>query len=406
MTGEWVPRVDRVGGTAPRTRDERAALATGTPQPAERPADRAGAAARPVARTETVAMTRVLLVDDSVVTLQLVRRALATDTDIAVVGTARNGRIALAEVDRLRPDLVIMDVEMPELDGVATLRALRRDRPHLPVILYSSLTKAGARATLDALDGATDYVTKPTGSVSIEESVRGVRDQLVPRIHALTTGRTGGDPSPVPRRSLPAGLRHRVDVVAIGCSTGGPDALTRLLAGLPGNTPVPVLVVQHMPRVFTSLFAERLDGASTVIVREATDGVRLAAGTVYIAPGDEHLEVMRHDDHVIARLHHGAAENYCRPSVDVLFRSVAATYGRAALALVLTGMGHDGVAGCELLRSTGAEILVQDQATSVVWGMPGAVANAGLADAVLPLAGLTAMLPDRLWHNRPGPWRR
>jgi two-component system chemotaxis response regulator CheB len=187
----------------------------------------------------------------------------------------------------------------------------------------------------------------------------------------------------------------RVDVIAVGCSTGGPDALTRVLTKLPAHLPVPVVVVQHMPPVFTAMFAERLNRLAAVDVVEATDGAALRPGTVYIAPGDRHLEVVRHGTTTVSRLHAGPPENFCRPAVDVLFRSVAAVFGGAAIAVVLTGMGQDGARGCRPLQAAGAEIVVQDEASSVVWGMPGAVANAGLATAVLTLDQLSAHLIRR-----------
>jgi two-component system, chemotaxis family, protein-glutamate methylesterase/glutaminase len=473
----------------------------------------------------------VLVVDDSVVIRRLITDSLVCDPKIRVVGTASNGRVAIAKVEQLRPDIVTLDVEMPVMDGLETLRALRPRYPRLPIIMFSTLTAAGATATLDALAaGATDYVTKPANVGSIRESILSVREQLIPRIHALCgpRGRQGplrqplrpafersgpiGRPGPgggnaggggagggnagggagggnaggtgggagaggsggaAPRLlgnphghwalsgSTPqaasgptgagshgagshgagsnsagsnsagsnsagsngaghgaAGARQhggagaepkakpvrihsdRVDIIAIGCSTGGPDALSKILRALPANLPVPIVVVQHMPPVFTKMFAERLDKTCAMTVVEAADNMMISQGTVYIAPGDLHLEVARRGQEVVTKTQSGPPENFCRPAADALFRSVSSVYGKSALAVVLTGMGQDGRRGCEVLHLAGAEIVAQDEATSVVWGMPGAVTNAGLADSVLPLGNVASHLISRMTGGR------
>lgn len=350
-----------------------------------------------------VSQISVLVVDDSVVVRRLVTTALEGDPAIRVVGTASNGRLALTKIDQLSPDIVTLDVEMPELDGVATLRALRVDHPRLPVIMFSTVTERGARATLDALAaGASDYVTKPANMGSVTASLAAVRDQLVPKIKALCPGAhapvqaaPGAAASSRPGAPRGAGQARRPEVIAIGASTGGPEALAKILAALPETLPVPVVVVQHMPAVFTRLFAERLDRTCAVQVVEATDGAPLRPGVVYVAPGDRHLEVTGGPGDRRTRLTDAPPENYCRPAVDVLFRSVAATFGAAALALVLTGMGSDGTRGAERLHEAGAPILVQDQPSSVVWGMPGSIAAAGLADLVLPLDELAPAVVAR-----------
>jgi two-component system chemotaxis response regulator CheB len=386
----------------------------------------------------------VLVVDDSVVVRRLIVDALSDDPGIEVVGTASNGRIALAKIDELKPHVVTLDIEMPVLDGLGTLRELRPKHPRLPVIMFSTLTASGASATLEALAaGATDYVTKPANVGSVRESIQSVRDQLIPRIYALAprqrgpgaparpglAGRPGAPAAPAgrpgaptrpgalagrpplappgatagaARRSARAGKpgADRVDAIAIGCSTGGPDALAKVIQGFPKDLPVPVLVVQHMPPIFTKMFADRLDRASAVHVVEASADTPLVAGTIYIAPGDKHLEVVRRGTSVMTRLHEGPPENSCRPAVDPLFRSVATVYGGHALTVVLTGMGQDGKRGCEALAAVGSEIVVQDEETSVVWGMPGAVAAAGLADAVLPLGSISDALLARVGHGR------
>jgi two-component system chemotaxis response regulator CheB len=340
----------------------------------------------------------VLIVDDSTVVRRIVTTALGEDPEVRVVGTAANGHIALAKLDLLAPDVVTLDVEMPVMDGLTALREIRKTRPDIPVIMFSTLTERGASATLEALSlGASDYVTKPANVGSVLESVRAVREQLIPRIKALHAARhpvtrpaaSGPTAQTAPGastlRSAPRSASGRVDVVAIGCSTGGPEALARLVPLLPAALPVPVVVVQHMPPVFTRMLANRLDGLSAVSVTEALDGQSLTPGTVYLAPGGRHLTVARQGTAVRAVLTDDPPENFCRPAVDVLFRSVAAAYGGGSLALVLTGMGSDGMRGAEPIKAAGGTVVVQDRATSVVWGMPGAVAGAGLADEVVPI---------------------
>jgi two-component system, chemotaxis family, protein-glutamate methylesterase/glutaminase len=346
----------------------------------------------------------VLVVDDSVVVRRLIVDALEADPGIRVVGTAANGRIALSKIENLAPDLVTLDIEMPELDGVGTLRELRRTNRTLPVIMFSTLSVAGATATLEALDaGATDFVTKPSNVGSFDESRRMIREQLIPKIHSLgrRTRRPAAGPPPVARPGATAATARpripgRVSAITIAASTGGPDALTTVLSRLPATLPVPVLVVQHMPPVFTRMFAERLDRCCAVTVVEATDGTPVRPGAVYLAPGDYHLTVTGRAGSPVTRLTQGPPENSCRPAADVLFRSVAEVYGGGALTVVLTGMGQDGMRGAERLRAAGAEVVAQDQATSVVWGMPGAVVGAGLADAVLPLAEIGGYLTTRV----------
>jgi two-component system chemotaxis response regulator CheB len=343
-----------------------------------------------------MARISVLVVDDSVVIRRLVTNVLEEDPDIAVVGTAASGRIALTKLSQVAPDCVTMDIEMPDLDGLGALRELRKTHPRLPVIMFSTLTERGAGATLDALAlGANDYVTKPANVGSVPEAMASVREQLIPRIKALCPpvgGRTA--PAAVPavtaRRIQPGTPTARVDVLAIGASTGGPDALSALLPQLPASLPVPVVIVQHMPPLFTRMFAQRLDGKCALTVREAEDGDVLRPGLVLIAPGGLHLQLQRGARDVVVRLSEGPPENFCRPAVDVMFRSVAAAYGQHVLGLVLTGMGSDGARGAEVLRAAGGEVVVQDEATSVVWGMPGAVSAAGLAHRTLPLGDVCA----------------
>jgi len=387
-------------------------------------------------------MIKVLVVDDSVVVRRLIVDSLTGAPGIEVVGTAANGLLAQAKIDQLKPDAVTMDIEMPQMNGIEAVRELRKRHKQLPVIMFSTLSAAGASATLEALSaGATDYVTKPSNVGSIAESIAAVREQLVPKIHALAgrrpppgppprpgppPGRPGLSPpaagrpgGPVPGRPGLAPLRPggpaaagparpvrragapgRVDILAIGSSTGGPDALTKVLQALPADLPVPIVVTQHMPPVFTRMFAERLDRSTSLHVVEAGDGMELAPGTVYIAPGDKHLVLQRRSTATLTQLSGAPPENSCRPAVDVMFRSVAALFGASAFATVLTGMGYDGRGGAKVLREAGAEILAQDEASSVVWGMPGAVVGAGLADEILPLDRIAAALIQRVQTGR------
>ena len=346
----------------------------------------------------------MLVVDDSVVVRRLVTQALSRDAEIEVVGVAANGRLALAKAVQLAPDLVTMDIEMPEMDGIDAVRELRRTGHTMPIVMFSTLTERGASATFDALvAGAQDYVTKPANVGSVQESLTQVADNLIPKIKALVgrtrsrvpvgppASATAGQPAaaPVaPRTGValrPAPAPHPVRAVVLGSSTGGPEALSRLLTALTAPPPVPVLVVQHMPPVFTRQLAARLDRLGTAHVVEAEDGTELRPGTVYVAPGNRHLEVRGRGDVVRTHLSDGPPVNYCRPSVDVLFRSAVHAYGGHLLAVVLTGMGADGRTGCEDVVTAGGTVLVQDEATSVVWGMPGAVATAGFAHRMLPL---------------------
>ncbi|HET6574178.1 MAG TPA: chemotaxis response regulator protein-glutamate methylesterase [Fimbriiglobus sp.] len=349
-----------------------------------------------------MAKIRILVVDDAVVFRRLVADELNADPALEVVGTAANGKIALAKLPQVNPDLVILDVEMPEMDGLATLREIRKAYPKLPVIMFSALTERGAAATLDALAlGATDYFAKPTSAGGMEASLRVIRDELIPEIKALCGRGAGRGESPVvlapPGQAARAGP---VEVVAIAASTGGPNALAELFAGLPAELPVPVVVVQHMPPMFTRLLAERLSAQFPVKVDEGRSGEFLRPGHAWIAPGDHHMTVVRDGPQARILVHQDPPENSCRPAADVLFRSVARVFGSNALAVVLTGMGQDGLRGCEAIREAGGQVIAQDEATSVVWGMPGFVARAGLADRVLPLAMIAPEVVRRVRVGR------
>jgi len=333
---------------------------------------------------------RVLVVDDAVVVRRLFTSTLAEDPALDVIGTAANGKIALAKIAATPPDVVTLDVEMPEMDGLETLKAIRKAHPAVRVVMVSSLTERGAAVTIDALSfGASDYVAKPSGS-GVDDTLRVLREVLIPKIKALGA-RAVATPAPAAARSQAATAPRaeapgvRIELVAIGVSTGGPNALAALLPTFPADLAAPVLIVQHMPALFTRLLAERLAGRCKLPVAEAVAGAPVEPGKVWIAPGDFHLSVDRGGGQPRLRTSQEPPENFCRPAVDVLFRSVADVYGRRALGVVLTGMGQDGLRGCRRLREVGAPIVVQDEATSVVWGMPGYVAGEGLADRVLPL---------------------
>lgn len=369
---------------------------------------------------------RVLVVDDSVVIRKIVTNVLNSDPDIEVVGTAPNGRIALAKLPHLTPDLITLDVEMPDMDGLQTLAALRQIPANLPVIMFSTLTQRGAAATLDALAlGASDYVTKPANVGSVTVGMQRIRDELIPKVKAfcnhllkneknVTSKRGSSNPAsnlgavqpPSPGSSFSALRRFplqsggKVEVVAIGVSTGGPNALATLFPQWQASFPVPIVLVQHMPPMFTKLLAERLAAKSAVPVNEGIIGMPLLPGRAIIAPGDFHMVVERDAAGVQVNLQQEPPENSCRPAVDVLFRSVARVFGSRVLSVVLTGMGQDGLRGCEAVKAAGGQVLVQDEASSVVWGMPGIVAKAGLADKILPLNQLGVEILRRVEEGR------
>lgn len=334
---------------------------------------------------------RVLAVDDSAIIRSLLRTALGTCPQIEVAGTAQDGREALDAIERLNPDVVLLDVEMPRLGGLEVLAEMRVRRLHTKVIICSTLTRRGAGVTLEALaSGATDYVAKPVAQ-NASDGIAALRQELLPKILALFPAEGWQCPVEFPYKSTftPAAPAQRPTsipgVLVIGVSTGGPAALERILPGLPADFPLPILIAQHMPRVFTSLLAERLDGLCPFPVCEAETGAPVRPGIAYLARGDWHLEVAGTCGQTSLHLHQGDAPGAFRPSVDLLFRSAASVYGCGVLALVLTGMGCDGLEGCRAVRAAGGRVLVQDRSTSAVWGMPGAVAKEGIAEVILPL---------------------
>lgn len=342
---------------------------------------------------------RVLIVDDSVVVRKLLCGALSSSAGIEVAGTASNGAIALAKIPQLSPDVVTLDIEMPGLNGIETLVEIRKLYPKLPVIMFSTLTERGAAVTLEALSlGASDYLTKPTNSESLARAMDEVRRLLVEKVVAL--GRPMGVFIPPVSATTRKPLTRPIEILAIGTSTGGPNALAEVIPRLPEDFPIPTVIVQHMPPLFTRLLAERLNAQSKLAVKEAESGHKLESGQVWIARGDYHMTVCRKGTAAVLNLNQEPPENSCRPAVDALFRSVAETYGPSVLGVVMTGMGSDGARGAAHIRDAGGEVLAQDEPTSVVWGMPGAVVGLGLADKVCPLPEICQEIVTRVKASR------
>lgn len=345
--------------------------------------------------------TRILIVDDSSTTRLLLTRLLDRDPQVDVVATAADGLIALSKLDQAKhdqslPDLVLLDVEMPQLDGLATLKALRKKYPALPVIMFSRLTRRGAAASVEALFlGADDYVAKPESSEELDQcieyellprilSLAGMRSKLSPSTRTQTAQSTSSDAKLEDGITLRAeSPSARVEVVTIAASTGGPAALTTLLSGLAPDPSVPILIVQHIAASFTAAFSERLAQKTGLTIKVATADQAVDAAQVWIAPGDHHMFLAGSDNGVRVRLNQSSPEHSCRPAANVLFRSAAQLFGESSLGVVLTGMGVDGLAGSQAIIDAGGRVIVQDEASSVVWGMPGSVAKAGLADTML-----------------------
>jgi two-component system chemotaxis response regulator CheB len=348
---------------------------------------------------------RVLIVDDSSIIRRSVSNALANTPGILVAGTAGNGKIAMDQIPLLKPDVIILDIEMPEADGFEVLKFLRRNHPGIRTIMFSTLTQRGAVQTIEALSlGASDYSSKPenTGQQGYGEVIKQVAADLIPKINQFrprVTRATPGTASEVkkfiPFRVTVPKLNNVVPrVVAIGTSTGGPDALSRVLPALKQALPVPILIVQHMPPLFTKILADRLSVKSNFDVFEGSDGMEVLPGTAYIAPGDFHMTLVKKGEKIFISLNQDLPENSCRPAVDVLFRSVGKIYGPKALGVIMTGMGQDGFVGAKAMKAEGATVFAQDEASSVVWGMPSFIVREGLADQVLPLDQMSSAIEE------------
>lgn len=342
---------------------------------------------------------RVMVVDDSAVVRGLITRHLNAEAGIEVIASAANGELALAELSRREVDVVVLDIEMPVMDGLTALREIVARHPGVRVVMASTLTRRNAEISMKALHlGASDYVAKPeTGLAGAEQ----FRRELAAKVRAIAVRRPA-TASGAPTRSAPAVAappaparppRTRPGVILIGASTGGPPALLRLFAAIRGAVEQPILLTQHMPATFTALLAEQLARIGDRPCAEARDGDRIRPGHCYVAPGGWHMTVARDGAMPVLRLNQDPPENFCRPAVDPLFRTAAQVFGTGALGVILTGMGSDGAHGCEALVRAGGHFIVQDEASSVVWGMPGAAAATGLAGGVLPL--------DQI-----GPWLR
>jgi len=378
---------------------------------------------------------RVLIVDDTIVYRRIMGEIVESYGEAQVVGTAPHGRLALSKMQQTPVDLVLLDVEMPEMNGLETLREIRRNYPDVSVVMVSGTNMSSAEITLQALEqGALDFLRKPEGS-DIEASRNELKDKLRPLLRHVQTrmnlqrGTSSGISSQAkqvvgpalsetlisqatpaeakpPRPVRPGTLPSRIDIIAIGISTGGPNALADLIPKLPADLPVPILMVQHMPPVFTASLAEHLNHKSRLPVREARDGEAIEAGTVLIAPGGRHMVVRRYQEPgneqsvPIIGLNDNPPENSCRPSVDVLFRSIAAHYEGNMLALVMTGMGNDGCEGVRAMKRRGCHCITQTESSCVVYGMPLAVDEAGLSDEQINLDQLAERITYLSRRNR------
>ena len=354
---------------------------------------------------------RVLVVDDSVTFRKVVRDVLKDVPNVEVVGFATNGRVAIEKVELIRPDLLTLDIDMPEVDGIGVLRELIGRNHSTGVIMLSALTRSGARLTAKALElGAFDFVLKPSRN-SLEQNVEELRRELLPKVAAFSAAQRRATPiSPLPTSSTakPTGVASCVpehpraddapaEIVVIGSSTGGPAALSRVVSQLPADFPLPILIVQHMPPMFTKSMADNLCQVSQLDVREAADGEFLKPGHVRIAPGGSQLKL---DLGMRLRVTDDPAQRGCKPSVDYLLFSVANACAGKVIAVIMTGVGDDGALGCTELKRRGATIIAQDRESCVVYGMPRQVVELGLADVVCPLDDIHRQIRQRVERGR------
>ncbi|MEM8485779.1 MAG: chemotaxis response regulator protein-glutamate methylesterase [Bacteroidota bacterium] len=354
-------------------------------------------------------MIQVLIVDESVLERRLIKKALEEDPEIGVASTAPNGLIALRKVDQLDPDLILLDINLPDMDGIDALRIMKNMRPKTPIIVFTAHNENAAASTIQALElGAADFIEKPSGARDFEESKSLIARSLVPKIkaihHQIQTPHIRipavqkGFESLRPRSNTHIKPKH-IDCVAIGVSTGGPDALVKIFPSFPADFPIPIVIVQHMPPLFTKNLADRLDTISELDVKECRPGDVLYKGGAWVAAGGFHMTVRKAMGQVIISTSKDTPEVGCRPSVNVLFRSVARAFGANVLAVMLTGMGKDGLEGSRHIVDAGGTLIAQDEASSVVWGMPGAVARAGLTDTLIPLARMGDEIVQRTARN-------
>jgi len=344
---------------------------------------------------EKTSAIRVLVVDDSAFMRFTIAKYLDEVPEIYVVGTARDGQEALELIPKLDPDVITLDIEMPRLDGISTLREIMAEYPR-PVIMLSSLTSDGALETVQALTlGAVDFIEKPANKANMALVMSDVAAKIIRSVHAKVWTLTKANPNRiVPKPAAPAGKATRVKhsqerVVVIGTSTGGPRALNTVIPALPGNLQAPVLVVQHMPAGFTNSLAERLDSLSALVVKEAEQGDILEVGRCLIAPGGFHMTL---DNFGVVNLNQNPPVHGVRPSADVTMLSVARLYGAEVIGVVLTGMGSDGTNGASLIHSSGGKVVAEAESTCVVWGMPRSVVEAGVADYVVPLGEVASLI--------------
>ena len=348
-------------------------------------------------RSRTGARVRVMVVDDSAVVRGLTKRWLEAEPSIEVAAMCTDGKKAVEQIGEVKPDVVILDVEMPHMDGLTALPQLHRIDPHARIVMASTLTREGAATTLRAMSlGAADYIAKPEATSL--GGAAGYQRELIEKIKALGNASQSAK-SPRPQRPVtqfvrkperPAiGRAFRPRAVVVASSTGGPQALQTFLPPVAKATRLPILIVQHMPKTFTTILAEKLSKMCGRPCIEPKNGDPIQNGIIYLAPGDYHMRVVRSASGAeVIQLDQGAPVNFCRPAADPMFQSVVERFGGSVLGIVLTGMGHDGRAGSDSIQKAGGRILVQDEATSVVWGMPGAVAEAGLANDIRPLPEL------------------
>jgi len=342
-------------------------------------------------------MLNVLIVDDSALYRQVLRHVIEPIPDVAIVGVAKDGVEAIEMIKRLHPDLITLDVQMPNLDGLGVLRELKRLGLKTRVVMISSLTAEGTQETVEALlYGAIDCVLKPSG-VSSQEARDALSAALGSRIQAILDTQIARSvqvrAAPRSAETMPQGRRLPTgDCIAIGSSTGGPDALRRVLPLLPADLSVPIFIVQHMPATFTESLARRLDEIAPLPVHLAATGMVAEPGHAYLAPGGFHLTAVRRGHGVICKLSQAPTRQGCRPSMDALLESLVDVYGERIVAAILTGMGCDGLAGCRAVKAAGGTVVAQNRESCTVYGMPKAVIDAGLADVVLPLDAIGKLL--------------